>query len=100
MEQGSCDRSFGIHVARIANFPAHVVSEAESLAIALESGELQSRSSLDESRSGSTTGMGQPSVSCEAEVSDDKPALSTGPKRKIADVASVEHREGAETKRP
>ncbi|CAM9231946.1 unnamed protein product, partial [Pylaiella littoralis] len=37
--QGSCDRSFGIHVARIANFPAHVVSEAESLATALENGE-------------------------------------------------------------
>ncbi|CAM9615807.1 unnamed protein product, partial [Scytosiphon promiscuus] len=37
--QGSCDRSFGIHVARIADFPAHVVSEAESLAKALERGQ-------------------------------------------------------------
>ncbi|CAM9351650.1 unnamed protein product [Hapterophycus canaliculatus] len=37
--QGSCDRSFGIHVARIADFPAHVVSEAESLANALERGQ-------------------------------------------------------------
>lgn len=36
---GSCDRSFGIHVARIADFPAHVVAEAESLAVALENGE-------------------------------------------------------------
>lgn len=40
--RGSCDKSFGIHVARIANFPAHVVAEAESLAIALENGELLS----------------------------------------------------------
>ena len=37
--RGSCDRSFGIHVARIANFPAHVVAEAERLAVALEKGE-------------------------------------------------------------
>ncbi|CAM9865760.1 unnamed protein product [Ectocarpus sp. 4 AP-2014] len=37
--QGSCDRSFGIHVARIANFPGHVVSEAEKLAQCLENGE-------------------------------------------------------------
>lgn len=36
---GSCDRSFGIHVARIANFPPRVVAEAENLAGALESGE-------------------------------------------------------------
>lgn len=39
MEPGRCDRSFGIHVARIANFPVHVVSEAENIAAALERGE-------------------------------------------------------------
>lgn len=102
VEKGSCDRSFGIHVARIANFPAHVVSEAESLATALDSGELQSRSSLDEGRSKATTATGQPSVSCEAEVGDEKTALSTGSKRNISDVGSVEHLqgEGAADKRP
>lgn len=36
---GSCDRSFGIHVARIADFPVSVVSEAGELADALERGE-------------------------------------------------------------
>lgn len=36
---GSCDRSFGIHVARIADFPMSVVSEAGELADALERGE-------------------------------------------------------------
>ena len=36
--RGSCDRSFGIHVARIANFPASVVAEAESISASLEKG--------------------------------------------------------------
>lgn len=36
--RGSCDRSFGIHVARIANFPVSVVAEAESIAASLEKG--------------------------------------------------------------
>lgn len=37
--RGSCDRSFGIHVARIANFPVSVIAEAESIAASLEKGE-------------------------------------------------------------
>ncbi|CAM9160401.1 unnamed protein product [Discosporangium mesarthrocarpum] len=39
VKPGSCDRSFGIHVARIAQFPPSVVAEAEGLATALEMGE-------------------------------------------------------------
>ena len=33
---GGCDRSFGVHVARLACFPAAVVADAEAFAAGLE----------------------------------------------------------------
>lgn len=33
---GACGRSFGLHVARVAQFPPHVVHDAERLAQQLE----------------------------------------------------------------
>lgn len=84
MTRGSCDRSFGIHVARIANFPAHVVAQAESLAIALENGEpltfqvtkAHENDSTDATRSDPFQPM----------ISRDETARPTGWKRKVRDL--------------
>lgn len=88
--QGSCDRSFGIHVARIANFPAHVVSEAESLANALENGEPLSAHFLDSGAKQSTTPVCQPADNGKpGDSRQEEEEISTGPKRKVADVAGL-----------
>lgn len=36
MKPGASDRSFGVHVAKVANFPAEVVNDAREKAIELE----------------------------------------------------------------
>lgn len=84
MTQGSCDRSFGIHVARLAHFPAHVVSEAESLAKALENGEPLSAHLATSGAKHSTTPVCQPADNAQPGE------ISAGPKRKITDVADVD----------
>ncbi len=85
--KGSCDRSFGIHVARIANFPVHVVSEAESLATALENGESLSAQFSDAVAKQATPEVCKPDGMVQQGVSGEE--LSTGPKRKGADVSEV-----------
>eukprot|EP00903_Cladosiphon_okamuranus_P008571 g8222.t1 len=85
--QGSCDRSFGIHVARLAHFPAHVVSEAESLANALESGEPLSSHFVISGADQSTTPVNQSADIGQSGVGSKD--MSAGPKRKITDVADV-----------
>lgn len=90
VSQGSCDRSFGIHVARIANFPAHVVAEAESLANALENGEPLSAHFLDSGAKKSTTPACQPTDNGQPGVSRQEEKISTRPKRKVADITGIE----------
>lgn len=101
MTRGSCDRSFGIHVARIANFPAHVVSEAERFAIALENGEHLSAHLFGSNDRQSSTDACQPENTQRPRVSCGETALPTGAKRTIADIADTEHGvvEGAARKR-
>ena len=86
--QGSCDRSFGIHVARIANFPSHVVSEAESLATALENGESLSAHFSDNVTKETTAEVCQPADVGQSGTSGEED-MSSGPKRKNADVSEV-----------
>lgn len=88
MTQGSCDRSFGIHVARLAHFPAHVVAEAESLANALESGEPLSAHFAVSGAKQSTTPVCQPADNGQPGVRSKD--MSAGQKRKITDVAGVD----------
>eukprot|EP00752_Nemacystus_decipiens_P008019 g7166.t1 len=82
--QGSCDRSFGIHVARLAHFPAHVVTEAESLATALENGEPLSAHFAKQPTTPIClhTDNGQPGARSKA--------LLAGPKRKITDAVDAD----------
>lgn len=100
MTRGSCDRSFGIHVARIANFPAHVVSEAESLANALENGEPLSAHFLDSGAKKSTTSVCQAADNRQPGVSHQEEKQSSGPKRKVEDIAGQEASVGVGAKRP
>lgn len=86
--QGSCDRSFGIHVARIANFPVHVVSMAESLATALENGEPLCAQFSDDVPKQATPGVCKPDDVIQPGVSGQE-EIPTGPKRKSADVSEV-----------
>lgn len=85
--QGSCDRSFGIHVARLAHFPAHVVAEAESLADALEKGEPLSEHFTNSDAKQPTTPVCQLADNGQSGVRSKE--LSSGPKRKVANVADV-----------
>lgn len=76
-------------MARIANFPAHVVAEAENLAVALEDGEpLQAHFAKSDGRQ-RTTELGQLQSVNDRPASDDCSCPSNGydgHKRKIADV--------------